>query len=208
MGEFNNAYSVYGQQKRDDADDIPAIGMSYRTSNAAFLVLGTYYVEILGSTKSAVLSKAILEMCSRIKSNLKTTGISTDNKISLIDKKYFVPGTDKLNLNSAFGYSSFRNVFTAHYKHKGSTATVFLSEMKNQAEAGGIADGYCRFLIENGGELKKTDARTGMKFVSLFGSFEVVTSCGSYVAGVHEADTMKDAENIAQILYDKVCGVK
>jgi hypothetical protein len=208
MGDFRNAYSVYGQQKRDDAEDIPKTDMAYRTSNAAFLVHGAYYVEILGSAKSAVLSKAILEMCSKIKSDLKTNGAPAEKKISLIDKKYMAPGTDKLNLNSAFGYGAFKNVFTARYKYKDSTATVFLSDMKSPPEAVGIADGYYRFLIENGGELKKRDTVTGMKFVSLYGSFEAVTSCGSHVAGVHEADTLKDAENIAQIVFDKVCGKK
>jgi hypothetical protein len=205
MGEYKNAYSVFGQQKREDAKMIAGYDAACSTSNAFFAVIGKYYIEITGSTESAALLKAIMEAGDKIKGQLGSSPGDNMGKISIFDKNYMVPGSDKLNLKSAFGYADFKNVYTARYRLKDSVATAFMSDMNAPDDAKKISDGYHRFLLDNGGNLKKADSETGSKIIELYGSFEAVSSCGKFVFGVHEAENMKDAENISRILFNKLC---
>lgn len=206
MGDVKNAFSVYGQQKRADSAEIPDLGRAYAASNALFMAHGRYYIEIIGSTKSAVMTGALLETGSKLKSELKTAGSDTINELSMFDKKYIVPGSEKQYPRGAFGFSGFTDVFSARYRLPGSAATVFVSVKSKPEQARLNSEEYARFCIENGGVQEKTDKTGGVAIINLFGSFEAVTACGKYVAGVHEADNQRDAEKFAEIIMATVCG--
>jgi hypothetical protein len=208
MGAYKNAFSVYSQQRRADAVEVPELGKAYSTPNSLYIVLGKYYVEISGSSKSDLLNAAIPDLGRKISAHLKTSGAENSEDVNLFDKKYVVAGSEKQYLKGAFGYSGFSDISAVQYKTGGATAIVFTGTASDNSEAGKISDGYLNFLVENGGELKKKDDSTGLKIVNLYGYFEAVTSCGKYIAGIHEAESLADAEKISEVFIKKVCGKK
>ena len=208
MAEYKNAFSVYSQQKRADAVEVPELGKAYSTPNSLYIVIGKYYIEIAGSSKSELLAAAIPELGRKIKAELNNSGAENKEESSLFEKEYIVPGSEKQYLKGAFGYSGFTDISAVQYKVQGSTATVFTGTAADNNEAEKISKGYLNFLIENGGEIKKTDEKTGLKIINLFGYYEAVISCGNQIAGIHEAENLQDAEKISEVFIQKICGKK
>ncbi len=208
MAEYKNAFSVYSQQKRADAVEVPELGKAYSTPNSLYIVIGKYYIEIAGSSKSDLLASAIPELGRKIKNELVNSGAENKEEASRFEKEYIVPGSEKQYLKGAFGYSGFTDISAVQYNVKGSIATVFIGSAKDKNDSEKISKGYHNFLIENGGEIKKTDDKTGLKIINLFGYYEAVISCGKQIAGIHEAENLQDAEKISEAFIQKICGKK
>jgi hypothetical protein len=78
MGTAKNAFSVYSLQQRPDAQIMVDMGFAYKTANALYLTAGSYYVELVGSSKSRQLFDSMLSLAEDIKETL----VSEDTEIS------------------------------------------------------------------------------------------------------------------------------
>jgi len=200
MGTLHQAFAVYSMQKRDEATPLDLTPFSYGTGNALFWVHGRYYVEIIASAPS----KAVMEyMISFGKEFVSGTSVEEHHieELALFPKDHLEEGSIALFISNTFGFSGLKNCFTARYHVAGKELTAFLSKKEDPAEAQRVAELYQAFLMENGGTAIPlgADLMPG-SFVEILDAFELIFRHGRYVAGIHEAETRKAAEELAWTL--------
>lgn len=209
MGDIKNAFSVYSVQRRADAERFASMRFAYKTSNALYFVHGKYYIEIIGSSESGRLSEAIAKSAQKIGRNLSAGSNTSIAELAFFPQANLVAGSIKLYLASAFGCEKMTNVFTARYESREETVTAFVSERTDSKEAEAMAESYCKFLIENGAVIKNTTNKAlAGKVMDLYGATEIVFTVGPFVAGVHEAENQQLAENLGEILLNKINSLK
>ena len=204
MANFKYAFSVYSQQKRADAGMVPGQELAYITSNSLYKVKGRYYIEILGSKESKEIRKALSGTSLKINTKFSSSVVQELKELIMFDKNYLISGSEKLFLKSAFGYEGLKNIYTARYKLKGKEVTVFISIKKSRNDAVVSEKNYLNFLKENGGTAKESKILKDLAIIDLYGSYETVFSRGNILAGIHEADSQKIAEEFASLLIDKI----
>ena len=207
MATIRNAFSVYSVQKRAEAEILPDSKFAYRTSNALFFVHGKYYIELVGSSESGKLFKAMAETSQKIKSELAVDEVTEIAELDLFPQENYVAGSAKLYLTNAFGFDGFSDTgaFTAQYKFGNETITAFISKCSDLQDARAVAGSYYNFLIDNGGVLKQTANKIlEGKVVDFYGTTEIVFAAGPFVTGIHEAKNQQTAEKLAAILINKL----
>lgn len=205
MGKIKNAFSVYSEQRRDDSEAFPSMQFAYKSGNALYFVHGKYYVEIVGSSESGELYKAIAEVAQRLKTNLAVDPNAGIAELAFFPQENLVPGSIKLYLVNAFGFEKLINIFTARYKSGEEIITAFISKKADSEEAEATAESYRKFLIENGAVIKNTDNKTLVgKVMDSYDTTEIVFTMGPFVAGVHEAENQQAAEKLAEVLINKL----
>jgi hypothetical protein len=205
MSTVKNAFSVYSVQKRAESEAFPSMQLAYKTGNALYFVHGKYYIELVGSSESGELFKAIAEVARKIQANLAIdpdTGIA---ELAMFPQENLVAGSIKLYLVNAFGFERLTNTFTAKYRSGNETVTAFLSKRADSRDAEAIAESYRNFLIENGAVIKNTTNKPIVgKVMDSYGTTEIVFTVGPFIAGIHETDNQQAAERIAEILINKL----
>jgi len=209
MAAIRNAFSIYSVQKRADAQT-PAFTKPqpcYRTSNGLYFVHGKFYVELIGSTESVALDKAMADIAVKFASQIDVN----DEKITefaLFPKEDCVQGSFKLYLANAFGFDAFNDIFTCRYKLGDETITTFISKRPDPQDARTTAESYYNFLIENDAENKPTANKTlkdiGAKVLDFYDTTEIIFAIGPFLGGIHEAENQKAAEELAVMLIDKL----
>lgn len=209
MAAIKNAFSVYSVQKRADVQT-PAFTRPqpcYRTSNGLYFIHGKFYVELIGSTESVALDKAMAEIAVKFASRK----IVDDDKITefaLFPEKDAVQGSYKLYLANAFGFDGLTDIFTCRYKLGDESITTFISKRPDPQEARTTAESYYNFLIENDAEDKPTANKAlkdiGAKVLDFYDTTEIIFATGPFLGGIHEAENQKAAEELAVMLIDKL----
>jgi hypothetical protein len=168
-------------------------------------VHGKYYIELVGSSESDELFKAMTEVAAKIQTNLAVdpdTGIA---ELALFPQEDLVLGSFKLYLANAFGFEKLTNTFAARYRVENETITAFLSKQVNSKDAETIAESYRNFLTENGAVIKNTTNKALVgKVMDSYGATEIVFTTGPFVAGIHEAENQQAAEKLAEILINRL----
>ncbi len=195
MGSMRNAFSVYSTQRRADAEDLALTQFAYGSANALFFLLGQYYVEIIAASEQ--MAEAMLAIGQNfIREN--PTSAEAINEVAIFPKASMIPESVSLLAENVFGFSDLNNTFVAHYRFGETELTAFLSHRQSAQEAQDIASAYHQFLVENGGADVPMDvAIPDARLVKLFDAFELVFVQGSFLAGVHEADSKDLAEQLA-----------
>jgi hypothetical protein len=205
MGNIRNGFSVYSVQRRAEVEAFPSMQFAYKSGNALYFVHGKYYIEIVGSSETGELSKAIAEAAQKAEANLTIDPNADIAELSFFPQENLVPDSFKLYLVNAFGFEKLTNIFTARYKIENETVTAFIGKKADLEEAELTAESYRKFLTENGAAAKNTDNKTlSGKVMDSYGTIEIVFAAGPFVAGVHEAENQQQAEKIAEILINKL----
>ena len=209
MAAIRNAFSIYSVQKRPDALMFAFAKPQpcYRTSNGLYFIHGNFYVELIGSTESTVLDKAMAKIAVKFASQT----IVDDAKIAefaLFPEEDFIPGSFKLYLANAFGFDAFTDIFTCRYKLGDESITTFLSKRPDPRDAQTTVESYYNFLIENDAVDKPTANKTlkdiGAKVLDFYDTTEIIFATGPFVGGIHEAENQRFAEELAARLFDKL----
>ena len=204
MGDIKNAFAVYSVQKREGFIPLELSGYSYKTENALFFVCGRYYVEITSSKISGHLMDSMLSFS---KDFIKKTGAV--EKIIPDTKLFPAENLDENSVvlfpSNAFGFDRLNMVFAADYKTKEGKIKVFLSRRKNKAEAAELAKSYSDFLSSLGGREIKPDTGFGnIRIIEIMDVFELIFTNGPFLAGIHSADNLKEAKELASVLNIKL----
>ncbi len=207
MGGARNAFSVYSTQRRAGADILslfhPSFG--YRTANALFFCHGRYYVELIGSTESKELFNAMIKTIGEVRTDLTCGDDTAITEFVVFPEDNFVPGSIKLYLTNTFGFEGLTNTFTAQYQIDGETITAFLSKRTDPEDAEAVAENYRKFLVENGGVVKKAASEVFEdRIINFYETTEIVFAAGVFVAGAHEAENQHSAEKLAAMLIKKL----
>jgi hypothetical protein len=202
MDRHENAFAVYSNQQRQDAEPAELGPLSYHTENAVYWVHGQYYLEFIASE---ALPEAIRSM-TRIGKNFNRSVATASPAIS--GPKLFPPAgliPDSINLipADAFGYAGLDRVYTAEYRIEDTLLTAFVSQRPSPAAAEALAADYRNFLIDFGGRSMTFPTETrliGAGMVEILESYEVVFNRGPYLAGIHEAPDGRRALRLAEML--------
>ena len=192
MGTALNAFSVYSTQKRPGSTVISSLEPydHYKTENGLYLRHGTYYIECIGSTSSALLDEAMLSTGKDLLPADPGSG-ATITELQLFPDENLVPESFKLILNNAFGSEALHNTFIAKYRLNDQLVTAFISTQDSPEEAIQAAESYYQFLLDSEGA--PDNSVNSMQLVDLYGLVEIVFAVGPYVAGIHEGESRIDA---------------
>jgi hypothetical protein len=204
MGDLHNAFSVFSQQRREDAVPAEFGRFSYRTENALFFLHGPFYVEIIGSAGTKPL---IGQMRIFSQNFIQSTPVNADKleELELFPAENLDPNSLTLLAAGGFGYDRFNQIFTAGYSEGDIRMTAFLSRRSNQTEAQQLVQGYHDFLITYGGKVVSTALPLkDVQVVDILGNYELFFARGHYLAGVHEAADREQAEQLVLLLDKKL----
>ncbi len=201
MDEPQGAFSVYSQQKRDGALPVDLGKAAYQTSNALFIALGRYYMELVASSENPGLQSALYDL-GKVLTAAFPEAEKTAPETHLFPKEGLDPGSIVLIAADAFGFEKLDKVFTAEYQVDGSRFTAFVSRRADAREAQALAETYHAFLLRFDAQLLKTDAfpENDVWVLSVMGETEVIFSQGFFLAGVHQAPDKKRALDLANRL--------
>jgi hypothetical protein len=204
MGGLQNAFSVFSQQRREDAVPAEFGRFSYRTENALFFLHGPFYVEIIGSAGTEPL---LGQMRIFSLNFIQSTPVNAEKleELELFPTENLEPNSLALIADGGFGYDRFNQIFTAGYTEGDTHMTAFLSRRSSQTEAQQLVQGYHDFLITYGGKVVKTALPLkDVQVVDILGNYELFFARGHYLAGVHEAADREQVEQLALLLDKKL----
>ena len=200
MGDRINAFSVYSVQRRENARKMDLVQFAYQTENALYLVHGPYYLEVMATKPSERVRSKMLRLA---KNFVRDTAVPSQ-PIEGLD--FFPPehlDKDSITLigKNAFGYDGLDRVFTASYTIDGGRVTAFISKRKTSREARDLVQGFHQFLKAfDGKDVRPQGGVQNVKRVEIMDAFYTVFSHDVYVAGVHEASTRKQAEQLSRFI--------
>lgn len=204
MDKFENAYSVFSVQRRENAASADLVEYAYQTENALFLVHGPYYLEIIASEPTAEMRQAG-ELLARSFISQTRVARETISENRLFPEENLVADSVARIPANAFGLERLDKVFTAVYLIEGREMTAFLSRRESAAEASELAEAYRQFLIQFGGEARKAELSIeNAALINILDSYEIVFAVGPYLAGVREAAQPQQAETLALKLYQRL----
>ncbi|MFC1780997.1 DUF6599 family protein [Planctomycetota bacterium] len=211
MANLWNAFSIFSVQRRPDADILSLFNPSYgyKTTNALYFVHGKYYIELIGSSESDELSRALTAIAQNIQANLVIDKTAEIPQLSLFPQENLIQGTTKLYLKNAFGFEGLTDVFACRYQINDEAIMVFLSEYNDLQTASANSNSYYKFLIENGAKDKAASSQTlkdnpQVNVLDFYGTTEIVFAAGQFIGGIHEADNQDSAEDLAGRLFEKL----
>ena len=204
MANGQNAFSVFSAQRREDGEPLDLTKHSYRTSNALFLVHGSYYVEIIASEASERVVAPMNQLAERF---IRNTGSKTAviSEMELFPQQDLVANSIALISTDAFGYEGLDKVYTAEYELDGVGLMAYFSRRQSKDDADKLSKAYRNFLMTFGGQaieyqLPIRDAH----LVEILDTYEIIFPYGDYLAGVREAATIDQAKTMALRLYDRL----
>ncbi|MDH3356218.1 MAG: hypothetical protein OEM06_02030 [Desulfobacteraceae bacterium] len=204
MGNSQNAFSVFSAQRRQDAESLGLAQYAYRTPNALFLIHGRYYVEIITSKVSGQVLQPVRMMAETFIRNTPSEATAV-NEMALFPKQELVKNSMVLISSDAFGYDGFDKIYTAEYEFDDHRLMAYLSHRRTPEQAKELASNYTVFLLAYGGQ--KIEAQLpikGARLIEILDTYEIVFSHGSYLAGIREAATIKQAKTLAIRLYHRI----
>jgi hypothetical protein len=204
MGNGQNAFSVFSAQRREGAATLDLTPYAYRTQNALFLVHGNFYIEIIASEAT---DRAFNPMKLLAENFIRNTAAQT---VTIQEKELFpaeglVAESISLISSDAFGFDRLNQIYAAEYEIGQYQMMAYLSRRHETREAQDLASAYQKFLETFGGQTMDADLPIkNAKLVEILETYEVIFSCGPFIAGVREAGNKKQAIHLAQQLYEKL----
>lgn len=204
MSGVPQAFSVFSTQRRSEGQPLDFSEYAYRTPNALFFTSGSNYIEAVASSGSEPMMNAALQMAQRfVAAGVKNPEPAALGEMQMLPRENLVPASEALQTSDAFGFDQFKNVYTAQYNLDGTELMAFVTSAGSAPKATKLRDAYCLFLLANGGKEIEAASEFG-KPIEIMGTFEVVFSHGSYVAGIHAAPALPAAEQLARQLKARI----
>jgi hypothetical protein len=204
MGNGQNAFAVFSAQRREGAATLDLTPYAYRTQNALFLVHGSFYIEMIASEATDLASDTMKLLAENFIHNTVAQTVAIQEK-DLFPVQGLVADSISLISADAFGFDRLNQVYTAEYELGQERLMAFLSRRPENRAAQDLASAYLKFLETFGGQSLDADlAIKDAKLVEILETYEVIFSCGPFMAGVREAASKEQAMNLAVQLYDKL----
>ena len=108
------------------------------------------------------------------------------------------PNSIQLIPANAFGFHALNDVLAATYRMSGTELTAFISRRSSSDEATRLKTAYGAFLTEFGAvALDRPETTHGAAIYDLMGYFEIIFVIDQYMVGIHEAEDLLIAEQLA-----------
>jgi hypothetical protein len=204
MGSGQNAFSVFSAQRREDAESLDLTKNAYRTGNALFWVHGPYYVEMIASEASESAYQPMIKFAEDFVHNTPAEA-GEMAETGLFPHEDLLAGSIGLVSANVFGYDRLDQTYIAEYAVGEGKLMAFLSRRPTSQEAKELASAYGEFLIDFGGQNLAPDLpMKDAQLVEILDSYEIIFSCGPFLAGVREAVDLEPAKNLAIRLYHRL----
>ena len=204
LGDGSNAFSVYSKQRREEAQKIDVTEFAYRTENFIHFIHGPYYVEIIAVISSEALLSRMIGMAQKF---VKNTPVDTGRTegLEFFPKKDLKRESIAMISKNAFSFDKLDHVYTATYTFSEGPVTAFISRRKTSGEAKALVLGLAEFFKAFGGkDIKPHVAIKDLIIQEIMDSYYVMFSVNAYMAGVHEASTKNQAEDLAVMLAKRL----
>jgi len=205
MEKPDQAFAVYSQQRRQNAEKSEFSPLCYTTENALFLMTGKYYVEIVASQASNALSEALAETARGIL-GIHPSEPFIPGELSYLPRENRKKDTEKYFLKNAFSYERMDHLLTVNYSVSGKDITAFISIRQTPEEAQSLKKAYHQFLMNLGADnLSKPEiAIPGILMADVVGDKELMFSEGSIFAGIHAVPDMKLAQQLIVKIFEHI----
>ena len=207
MGKPMNAFAVFSNQRRSDAQASDVTNFAYGGGGSLFFAHGKYYVEAIASDSAAELAAAVDETARLLVKTIPAKVQGESSELSLLPEEGILSSSVNLMLTDAYGYDKFTQVLSADYLIEGTTTTAFVTVRKSAEEAAELAAGYHSMLTEGMGadNIDMTSSPiAGLRGADMLGDTELVFSEGAVTAGVHTAKDREAAFKLAQRLLESI----
>jgi len=204
MVSGKNAFAVFSAQRRENAESLDFAQYAYRSPNAVFLIHGQYYIEFIASQASSQVLQSMEQLAVTFIRNTPTEKLTVAEQ-DLFPKTDLIAGSIALIATDAFGYEQLDQVYTAEYSVNDEPVMAYLSRRRTPDEAQELAVSYGNFLLNFGGQ--NIDRQLPIKnaqIIEILDTYEIIFSYGPFLAGVREAASSKQAEDLATRLYDQI----
>jgi hypothetical protein len=201
MGSGRNAFAVFSAQRRENAESLDFTQYAYSSPNAVFLVHGQYYIELIASQ---ALSQGIQSMQLLAVAFIRNTQTETITiaEQDLFPKQDLTDDSIALIAADAFGYEQLDQVYTAEYRLNEGPLMAYLSRRQSLSEAQELAVSYGNFLLNFGGQnIEQQLPIKNAQMIEILDTYEIIFSYGPFLAGVREAASRQQAEDLAIRLY-------
>ncbi len=193
MTDPSAAFAVFSQQRPPGSAVTSGTADACETDGVTLLARGRDFVEIAGGPDAAArarLARAFVAVSKEAPFARPRAPFPAGGRV----------GDDvRLHRASAFGFARLSDVWETRYHLPGGEAAAFWSPRAGAAEAGELAAAYVQHLRDAGATALPGDAGwPGATVLDVYGSFEVVAVRGRALAGVHQADTLEAATNLAR----------
>ena len=204
MGNGQNAFAVFSAQRREGAAPLDLTRYAYRTQNALFLVHGSYYIEIIASEATDLAFDPMKLLAENFVRNTAAQTVTIQEK-DLFPVEGLVADSISLISADAFGFDRLNQIYTAEYELGQERLMAFLSRRQETRAAQDLAAAYQKFLETFGGQnIDVNLAIKDAKLMEILETYEVIFSCGPFMAGVREAASKEQAIALAVQLYQKL----
>jgi hypothetical protein len=204
MGSGRNAFAVFSAQRRENADSLDFTQYAYRSPNAVFLVHGRYYIELIASRASAEMVQSMELLAVTFMRNTQIETITLTEQ-DLFPKQDLIADSIALIAADAFGYEQLDQVYTAEYRLNEEPVMAYLSRRRAPHDAQELAAAYGKFLLNFGGnKIAQQLPIKNAQMIEILDTYEVIFTHGPFLAGVREADSREQAEDLAKRLYHQI----
>jgi hypothetical protein len=204
MANGKNAFAVFSSQRREGAEPLGLTQYAYRSPNAIFLVHGRFYIELIASEASERVRPPLEMLAATFIHNTPAETIQIAEQ-ELFPSKDLVAGSITLISSDAFGYERMNQVYTAEYRLNDESLMAYLSRRSTPDQAEELASAYGKFLLAFGGQtIEQQVPLKNALFIEILDTYEIIYSCGPFLAGVREAATRDQAVKLAIQLYNKI----
>ena len=205
MKTASNAFSVFSTQKRSDSQPIGIGDHGYQTENALFFAHGPFYVEIVAAAVSKKSRQLMHQIAEAFIDHTPVQKATAADSKELFPASHRLPGSQTLISRNVFGFEQLDQVYTAQYKINDIEVTAFLSRRSSADEAQRLAGAYGEFLLSFGGARVDSPLEVpGVQVISIMNSIEIIFVHGHFIAGVHEAENLAVAEQLALLLSKRI----
>jgi hypothetical protein len=206
MGSGQNAFAVFSAQRRENAESLDFTQYAYRSPNAVFLARGQYYIELIASQASSQVIQSMEMLAVNFIRNTPTETITLADQ-DLFPKQDLIADSIALIAADAFGYEQLNQVYTAEYRLNDKPIMAYLSRRQTPNQAQELAASYGKFLVNFGGQnLAQQLPTKNAQMIEILDTYEVIFSYGPFLAGVREAESRQQAEDLAIRLYYQISG--
>ena len=210
-----DAFSVLSAQRRQGARPLPTLAPdAYATPNAVYFTRDGHYVELSADRADPDTMVGLETLAATLFAALPAEAPAPGGQAdapSRPDPKTLFPtegqtaDSVRLAVSDAMGMAGFSNVYTAQYALPAGAATALLAERDSPEQAAAEARAFAEFLRQNGyaaAPLPLDAPRLPADAVLLEadGSYEILWTRGSLLAGVHDAVSRPAALALAQAL--------
>lgn len=201
MKDAKAAYSVFSTQRRDRGRKLELATTAHLSGNSLFVLHGPWYLEVIASGIQAELIQAMQTWLKTWLERAPALAAAAPDERGLFPETGLQTGSIALLAANVFGFDRLDQIYAAGYLADGQEATAFISRRADSAQAAELARAYHAFLLAAGGREEPAESLPeGGRLVNIMDTFEVVFSRGSYLAGVHQAESRALALSLAQAI--------